>query len=131
MRNLQNLEKQYRSQIEKQSQAKLLDSMMEDWGLRIKEIDDESGPTASFKPKNNFGDGFYEKMGEILKDLLTRENYEGLKSISFKKGSFDLEINGLPKTKNHGKGYRSYLNSIAIMALSKYIHEYGIYRPIF
>lgn len=131
LRNLQNLEKQYRSQIEKQSQAKLLDSMMEDWGLRIKEIDDESGPTASFKPKDNFGEGFYEKMGEILKDLLTRENYEGLKSISFKKGSFDLKINGLPKTKNHGKGYRSYLNSIAIMALSKYIHEYGIYRPIF
>lgn len=128
MRKLQNLEKQYRSQIEKQSQAELLDSMMSDWGARIAEIDGEAGPTEPFKPKDKLGDDFYEKMGEILGDLLERSNYEGLKSIGFKKSTFDLEINGLPKTKNHGKGYRSYLNSIAVMALSKYINEYGKYK---
>ncbi|EFZ33944.1 AAA family ATPase [Ligilactobacillus ruminis] len=128
LRKLQNLEKQYRSQIEKQSQAELLDSMMNDWGARIEEIDSESGPTEPFRPKNKIGNDFYEKMGKILGDLLDRSNYEGLKSISFKKSAFDLEINGLPKTKNHGKGYRSYLNSIAVMALSKYINEYGKYK---
>lgn len=128
LRNLQNLEKQYRSQIKKQSQAELLDSMMNDWGARIEEIDGETGPAEPFKPKDKLGDAFYEKMGKILGDLLERSNYEGLKSISFKKSAFDLEINGLPKTKNHGKGYRSYLNSIAVMALSKYINEYGKYR---
>ncbi|MBH9991487.1 hypothetical protein H3R26_05205 [Lactobacillus sp. W8092] len=128
LRKLQSLEKEYRLQIEKQSQAKLLDSMMNDWGAKIKEIDDESGPTERFRPKDQLGDDFYDKMGEILGDLLTQGNYEGLKSTSFKKGTFDLEINGLPKTKNHGKGYRSYLNSIAIMALSKYINEYGKYK---
>ena len=128
LRKLQNLEKEYRSQIEKQSQAKLLDSMMNDWGAKIKAIDDESVKTEPFKPRDQLGDDFYDKMGEILGDLLTQGNYEGLKSISFKKGAFDLEINGLPKTKNHGKGYRSYLNSIAVMALSKYINEYGKYK---
>lgn len=126
---LQNLEKEYRSQIEKQSQAKLLDSMMNDWGARIKEIDGDSGPTEPFRPKDKLGDVFYDKMGEILGNLLNQGNYEGLKSINFKKSAFDLEINGLPKTKNHGKGYRSYLNSIMVMALSKYINEYGKYKP--
>lgn len=128
LEKLQNLEKQYRSQIEKQSQAELLDSMMNDWGARIEEIDGESGPTEPFRPKDKLGDDFYEKMGEIIGDLLNRSNYEGLKSIGFKKSAFDLEINGLPKIKNHGKGYRSYLNSIAVMALSKYINEYGKYK---
>lgn len=80
------------------------------------------------KPRDQLGDDFYDKMGEILGDLLTQGNYEGLKSISFKKSAFDLKINGLPKPKNHGKGYRSYLNSIAVMALSKYINEYGKYK---
>lgn len=128
LRKLQNLAKQYRTQIEKQSQAKMLDSMMDNWGSKIKEIDNESELTKPFKPKDKLGDHFYDKMGEILGDLLTRGNYEGLKSISFKKGAFDLEINGLPKTKNHGKGYRSYLNSIVVMALSKYINEFGRYK---
>lgn len=102
--------------------------MMNDWGARIEEIDGESGPTEPFRPKDKLGDDFYEKMGEIIGDLLNRSNYEGLKSIGFKKSAFDLEINGLPKIKNHGKGYRSYLNSIAVMALSKYINEYGKYK---
>lgn len=128
LRKMQNIEKQYRSKIEKQSQANLLESMIDDWGARIKEIDDDLGTIESFKPKDKLGDEFYDKMGEILEDLLTRGNYEGLKTISFKKSAFDLEINGLPKTKNHGKGYRSYLNSIVVMALSKYINEYGKYK---
>lgn len=128
LRKLQNLEKQYRSQIEKQSQAELLDSMMSEWGAKIEEINGESGPTEPFKPKDKLGNNFYAKMAEIIGDLLNRSNYEGLKSIGFKKSAFDLEINGLPKTKNHGKGYRSYLNSIAVMALSKYINEYGKYK---
>ncbi|WDC81359.1 AAA family ATPase [Ligilactobacillus ruminis] len=128
LRKLQNLEKQYRSQIEKQSQAELLDSMMSEWGAKIEEIDGELGPTEPFNPKDKLGNDFYAKMAEIIGDLLNRSNYEGLKSIGFKKSAFDLEINGLPKTKNHGKGYRSYLNSIAVMALSKYINEYGKYK---
>lgn len=128
LKKIQNLEKQYRSQIEKQSQAELLDSMMDDWGAKIEEIDGESGPTEPFRPKDKLGDDFYEKMGKIIGNLLERSNYEGLKSIGFRKSAFDLEINGLPKTKNHGKGYRSYLNSIAVMALSKYINEYGKYK---
>lgn len=70
MRNLQNLEKQYHSQIEKQPQAELLDFMMNDWEARIEEIDGESGPAESFRPKDKLGDDFYEKMGEIIGDLL-------------------------------------------------------------
>lgn len=38
LEKLQNLEKQYRSQIEKQSQAELLDSMMNDWGQELKKL---------------------------------------------------------------------------------------------
>lgn len=128
LRNMHNLEEKYRLQIEQRSQVKLLDSMMDEWGARIKEIDEESGPTEPFRPKEKLGENFYTKMSEILEDLLTQGNYEDLKSISFQKNSFDLEINGLPKTKNHGKGYRSYLNSILVMALSKYVNEYGKYK---
>ena len=128
LRKLKDLEKQYRLQIERQSQVQLLDLMMDEWGLKIKDIDSKSGPTESFRPKDKLGDDFYKNMGEILNDLLNRSNYEGLKSIGFNKTNFDLEINGLPKTKNHGKGYRSYLNSIVVMALSEYINEYGKYK---
>lgn len=128
LRNLQSLEKQYRSEIERQSQARLLDSIMDDWNTKIKEIDEESGPSKPFKPKDKLGSNFYNKMAEILKDLLIKGNYEGLKSIDFDKSAFDLEINGLPKTKNHGKGYRSYLNSIVVLALSKYINKCGKYK---
>ena len=76
LKKLQNLEKQYRSQIEKQSQAELLDSMMTDWGARIEEIDGESGPIESFKPKDKLGDDFYEKTSKIIDNLLNRGNYE-------------------------------------------------------
>lgn len=128
LRKLQNMEKQYRLEIENQSKINLIDSMVNDWHARIKELDQESVPTEPFKPRGKLGNDFYIKMGEILNDLLNKGNYEGLKKVAFNKGTFDLEINGLPKIKNHGKGYRSYLNSIVFMALNEYINKYGKYK---
>ncbi|MYZ03600.1 hypothetical protein [Ligilactobacillus salivarius] len=126
-------EKDYREQIEVMSQVKIFDDLLENWSSRINELTDEGIPEkdVKFKPKQELGEKFYADMGDILNSLLEKGNYPKHHVATFGQTSFDIMINGKKKAVSHGKGFRSYLNSVTVMALSKYINENALYKPEF
>lgn len=126
-------EKDYREQIEVMSQVRVFDDLLENWASRINELTEEGIPErdVKFKPKQELGEKFYTDMGDILNSLLEKGNYPKHHIATFGQTSFDIMINGKKKSVSHGKGFRSYLNSVTVMALSKYINENAIYKPEF
>lgn len=126
-------EKDYREQIEVMSQVKIFDDLLENWSSRINELTDEGIPEkdVKFKPKQELGEKFYADMGDILNSLLEKGNYPKHHVATFGQTSFDIMINGKKKAVSHGKGFRSYLNSVTVMALSKYVNENALYKPEF
>lgn len=126
-------EKNYREQIEVVSQVKVFDDLLGKWTSKINDLTNEGIPEkdVKFKPKQELGEKFYDDMGEILNSLLEKGNYPKHHVATFGQVSFDIMINGNKKKVSHGKGFRSYLNSVTVMALSKYINKNALYKPEF
>lgn len=126
-------EKNYREQIEVVSQVKVFDDLLGKWTSKINDLTNEGIPErdVKFKPKQELGEKFYDDMGEILNSLLEKGNYPKHHVATFGQVSFDIMINGNKKKVSHGKGFRSYLNSVTVMALSEYINKNALYKPEF
>lgn len=126
-------EKDYREQIEVVSQVKVFDALLGKWTSKINDLTNEGIPErdVKFKPKQELGEKFYDDMGEILNSLLEKGNYPKHHVATFGQVSFDIMINGNKKKVSHGKGFRSYLNSVTVMALSEYINKNALYKPEF
>lgn len=130
---IKTAEKDYREQIEVVSKVKVFDDLLGKRTSKINELTDEGIPEkdVKFKPKQELGENFYDDMGDILNCLLEKGNYPKHHVATFGQTSFDIMINGKKKAVSHGKGFRSYLNSVTVMALSKYINENALYKPEF
>ena len=126
-------EKDYREQIEVVSQVKVFDDLLGKWTSKINDLTNEGIPEkeVKFKPKQELGEKFYDDMGEILNSLLEKGNYPKHYVATFGQVSFDIMINGNKKKVSHGKGFKSYLNSVTVMALSEYINKNALYKPEF
>lgn len=126
-------EKDYREQIEVVSQVKVFDDLLGKWTSKINDLTNEGIPEkeVKFKPKQELGEKFYDDMGEILNSLLEKGNYPKHHVATFGQVSFDIMINGNKKKVSHGKGFKSYLNSVTVMALSEYINKNALYKPEF
>ncbi|GFI60833.1 hypothetical protein IMSAG044_01729 [Lactobacillaceae bacterium] len=133
LNEIRKAERIYREQIESISQIKILDDLLGDWTSRIDELNSEGIPESDikFKPKKELGDEFYESMGEILNEFLKVGNYPKHHVATFGTTSFDIMINGKKKSVSHGKGFRSYLNSITFMALNEHIDRNALFKPGF
>ena len=72
---------------------------------------------------------FATDIATYYKEILTAIGYK-YKECAFDISTFDIVIDG-EKKKEHGKGYRSFLNSTMIMAMRKYINEKAQINPHF
>nr|WP_280927577.1 AAA family ATPase [Lactobacillus sp. ESL0703] len=133
LNEIKEAERSYREQVESISQSRILDNLLDDWTSRINELNAEGIPESNikFNPKNELGDEFYDSMGKILNDFLEIGNYPRHHVATFGNASFDIMINGKKKAVSHGKGFRSYLNSITFMALSEYVNKNALFKPGF
>ena len=68
-------------------------------------------------------------MSEYAHSILKECNYYGLLQAHFNFTTFDIEVNGEDKGTSHGKGYRSYLNTVMIMMLRKYLAANAKFDP--
>ena len=125
--------KGYRKQIEVLSQVKVFDDLLGKWTSKINDLTNEgiTEKNVKFKPKQELGEKFYDEMGDILNALLEKGNYPKHHVATLGQTSFDIMINGNKKKVSHGKGFRSYLNSVTVMALSEYINKNALYKPEF
>ncbi|MBK4807567.1 hypothetical protein CU037_2333 [Enterococcus faecium] len=107
-----------------------MESMQQKFSLDLKDLEEESPPASNpYKPLEHFDAIFWREMSEILKGLLERCNYRPLHDAYFSKKTFDLNINGDPKQVNHGKGYRSFLNTLVVLAYRKVLADYAKFNP--
>lgn len=65
----------------------------------------------------------------FAKVILTECKYDRQTDADFDMTDFDIRINGTKKATNHGKGYRSFLNTVVALMLRKYLSNNSKYYP--
>lgn len=69
------------------------------------------------------GTGFSVILNKILKEC----NYRSVGYASWDFSSFDILMDGVPKSEDQGKGYRSFLNSVVALMLYEYFNTDDVF----
>lgn len=69
------------------------------------------------------GTGFNVLLNKILKEC----NYRNAGYASWDFGTFDILMDGVPKSEDQGKGYRSFLNSVVALMLYEYFNSDDVF----
>ena len=123
---------QYRAYIQLSREVQLVAEFAKTWnddldGLAI--ADTEEGEKAKYRPKEYFDQEFQTAMSNFADEILRECQYQNLVTARFNMTSFDIEVNGEPKGSSHGKGYRSYLNTVVALMFRRYLSEHALYNP--
>lgn len=121
--------RQYRSYVQLKQEISVLHTISQDWNAELQKQDAEPEDKSKFKPKEHFPEGFNTRMDEIAYDILEKCQYEGLNTAHFNMGTFDLQVNGLPKEDSHGKGYWAFINTVLGLTFREYLQETATYKP--
>lgn len=121
----------YKAYLRIVSEISLIETYAEDFGNDLTALENEqkSDKKLEYHPKDYFGDDFATTMSEYANSILKECKYSGLLQAHFNFSTFDIEVNGEDKGTSHGKGYRSYLNTVMIMMLRKYLANFAKFDP--
>ena len=127
----QNTVNAYKSYLRISSEIALIETYATDFGndLTALETEQKDDKSIEYHPKDYFGDDFATTMSEYADSILKECCYSGLLRAHFNFSTFDIEVNGEDKGTSHGKGYRSYLNTVMIMMLRKYLSVNAKFDP--
>lgn len=127
----QNTLNAYKAYLRIVSEIALIESYAADYGNDLTSLENEqkTDKTLEYHPKDYFGDDFAATMSEFANSILKECCYSGLVQAHFNLSTFDIEVNGEDKGASHGKGYRSYLNTVMIMMLRKYLAANARFDP--
>ena len=127
----QNTVNAYKSYLRISSEIALIEAYATDFGndLTALETEQKDDKSIEYHPKDYFGDDFATTMSEYADSILKECCYSGLLRAHFNFSTFDIEVNGEDKGTSHGKGYRSYLNTVMIMMLRKYLSVNAKFDP--
>lgn len=115
--------------IELENELVVIKRLSENWVTDLRDIDIDEDTEMKYKPLEQFNKEFWDEIDSILMEILETCRYTPLVSARFGKSSFDIEVNGNKKSKNHGKGYRAFLNTIVALAFRKYMVTKAFYKP--
>lgn len=127
----QNIVNSYKSYLRIKSEIELIESYAADFSNDLTNLDNEqkNDKTLEYHPKDYFDDDFTTTMSNYANSILRECCYSGLLNARFNFKTFDIEVNGEDKGTSHGKGYRSYLNTVTIMMLRKYLANFAKFDP--
>lgn len=127
----QNTVNAYKTYLRISSEIALIETYAIDFGndLTALEKEQKDDKSIEYHPKDYFGDDFATTMSEYANSILKECCYSGLLQAHFNFSTFDIEVNGEDKGTSHGKGYRSYLNTVMIMMLRKYLSANAKFDP--
>lgn len=127
----QNTVNAYKTYLRISSEIALIETYAIDFGndLTALEKEQKDDKSIEYHPKDYFGDNFATTMSEYANSILKECCYSGLLQAHFNFSTFDIEVNGEDKGTSHGKGYRSYLNTVMIMMLRKYLSANAKFDP--
>lgn len=93
---------------------------------KISELQKQKNP-----PLYHAKDEFHEEVGNsfdlLLNSILKECNYRSVGYASWDFKRFDILMDGVPKSEDQGKGYRSFLNSVVALMLYGYFNRDGVY----
>ena len=123
---------QYRQYIELQKEYSLIQDFATDLENAI--VTETKSPSSDsndkgYKPRNHFPENFEIDMAQYADSIFTECNYRGFTKAGFDMGRFDILVNGDFKKDSHGKGYYSFINTVARLALRQYLIEKAKYNP--
>ena len=127
----QNTVNAYKTYLRIASEITLIETYATDFSndLSALESEQESDKPLEYHPKDYFGNDFATTMSEYANSILKECCYSSLLQAHFNLTTFDIEVNGEDKGTSHGKGYRSYLNTVMIMMLRKYLAKNAKFDP--
>lgn len=123
---------QYRAYIQLSREAQLVAEYAKTWNDDLDDLaitDTEDGEGIKFRPKEYFDHEFQTAMSDFADEILRECQYQNLLTARFNMTTFDIEVNGEPKGSSHGKGYRSYLNTVVALMFRRYLSEHALYNP--
>lgn len=121
IRNLEKLQ---------QMKARLayIKELAEGMDLDMKGIETGEELPLSYDAKTELGHQFYDLLDSYISDMLTRCKYDAFLTAHLNQADFDIIVDG-KKKKNHGKGYRAFLNTVLAYCLLKLLSTNGVYSP--
>lgn len=85
-----------------------------------------------FVPAEHFRLSFFQAMTENIKEIMRNCGDTRYPAAEFDRTSFDISIRGQSKSANNGKGFRSFANSVTLMAFRKILDEKGKHQlPVY
>lgn len=118
----------YRAYIQIQQSLNVLHEISDNISTELQSNDSIPKDDRSFRPRDYFPDDFYSSIKDYAETILKECQYEGLSSVYFDSTKFDLVINGMEK-REHGKGYRAFINTALVLAFRQYLYQKAMYRP--
>lgn len=79
--------------------------------------------TPLYHAKKEFEDVIGNGFNALLNKILKACNYRSVGYASWDFTTFDILIDGVPKSEDEGKGYRSFLNSVVSLMLYEYFNQ--------
>ena len=120
---------EYREYIQLSNELNVIHRIADGWITDLRNMYNEEESDIKYKPMEKFDDRFWSGMDAALISILEQCGYTPLVSARFAKDSFDLVLNGQPKSITQGKGYCSILNTIVVLAFRKFMTENAVYNP--
>lgn len=126
-----NIVNSYKAYLRIETEMNLIDSYADDFGSDLDDLENEqkNDTTTEYHPKEYFSDDFVRTMSDYAQTILEECHYSNLLRATFNFTKFDIMVNGEDKGTSHGKGYRSYLNTVMILMIRKYLANFAKFDP--
>lgn len=93
---------------------------------KVAELQKKKNPPL-YHAKQEFEEEVGTGFGVILNKILKECNYRSVGYASWDFSSFDILMDGVPKSEDQGKGYRSFLNSVVALMLYEYFNKDDVF----
>ncbi|HJF53952.1 MAG TPA: AAA family ATPase [Limosilactobacillus coleohominis] len=127
LKSLREQQEKYQNYLLLKNQEEIYKGLIAEWSDEINKIDNEKEKHPEYHPLEHLPEHFAEKIADIVRAILIECDYSSLENVRFDIKNFEIEINGIQKSDNHGKGYRAFLNTVVNLAFREYMYENAVY----
>ncbi len=127
LKSLRKQQENYQNYLLLKNKEEIYKGLISEWSDEINKIDNEKEKHPEYHPLEHLPENFAKKISDIVRTILIECDYAGLENVRFDIKNFEIEINGIQKSDNHGKGYRAFLNTVVNLAFREYMYENAMY----
>ncbi|MGX7140034.1 AAA family ATPase [Facklamia languida] len=119
--------KKYNAYQSIKTELEIMISLTKKYQADLNKLETEKTREEKYRPVEEFPVNFFKTIEEYVFSILCYCEFPNLTTVRFDPKTFDVIINNQPKA-NQGKGYRSFINTVVILAVRKYFSLYSHYK---